>query len=130
MRKYYEVESMHLERRKSKRFSIREGIYACVVPEFRKVGAIVDISIDGMSLKYIKGEKGYRPLNGTVVLEIFDKEGHIHLKGLSFKACYDVPRKGSHSLVGAFMGRLGGRFEDISSDQRKQLRRFILKFGV
>ncbi|MBW1818448.1 MAG: hypothetical protein JRJ60_14985 [Deltaproteobacteria bacterium] len=90
----------------------------------------MDISIEGMSFKYIKGEKGYKPLNGAAVLEIFNKEGNIHLKGIPFKAFYDVPHKRQYSLVSAFMRRLGGRFEGISSDQRKQLRRFILKFAL
>jgi len=121
---------MHLERRKSKRFNVREGVFACVVPEFRRVGAIVDIGIEGISFKYIKGDKGYKPLTDVVILEIFDNEGNFHLGGIPFKTSYDVPHGGPHSLVSAFMRRLGGRFEGISSFQRKQLRRFIMEFAV
>jgi len=125
-----EVVTMYQERRKSKRFDVQKGIYAYVVPEFRKVGALADISIEGMSFKYIKGEKGYEPLTGVVELEILDKEGNCHMRGIPLRPSYDVPHKGPHSLVSAFMRRLGGRFEGISSYQRKQLRRFILQSAV
>jgi hypothetical protein len=121
---------MYLDRRKSKRFSVQKGIYAYVVPEFRKVGALADISMEGMSLKYIKGDNGYIPLKGKVLLELLDKDGNIYMTGIPFKVCYDVPHKGDHSLVSAFMRRRGGGFKGISPVQRKQLRRFILDFAV
>jgi hypothetical protein len=121
---------MYVDRRKSKRFSVQKGIYAYVVSEFHKMGALADISMDGMSFKYIKDDNGYIPLNDKVLLELLDKDGNIYMTGIPFKACYDVPHKGPHSLVCAFMGRRGGRFKGISAAQRKQVRRFILDFAV
>jgi len=90
----------------------------------------VDINMEGMSFKYIKGEKNYKPLTDVVVLEIFDKEGNFHLEGIPFKTSYDVPHGKPHSIVSTFMRRLAGRFEGISPFQQKQLRLFIKEFTV
>jgi hypothetical protein len=42
-----------LERRKHKRYSIKDGSYATISPESKKLGQIVDISMGGLAFKYI-----------------------------------------------------------------------------
>lgn len=41
------------ERRKHKRFNAKEGAYAAISPNSRKLGQIIDISMGGLSFKYI-----------------------------------------------------------------------------
>jgi hypothetical protein len=88
-----------------------------------------------MSCKYIKAYKGYRALNRVIEVEIFDSVSDLHLKEIPFKPTYDVPYRSSHSktsrsLVSVFMRQVGGYFEGMSSDQRKQMRRFIMMSGL
>ena len=123
------------ERRRLKRFSIRKGKYFYIFHDFRKLGALVEISIKGMSYKYIKGQKGYGRLNEVIEVEICDRTGDSYLKGIPFTPTYDVPHTSPHSwksrsLSSFFMRRVGGDFDGISSDKRKQLRRFIMTFGL
>lgn len=42
-----------IERRKNKRYKAKEGAYAAISPHSRKLGQIIDISIGGLSFKYI-----------------------------------------------------------------------------
>ncbi len=43
------------ERRRHRRYRAREGVYAAVSPNARKLGQIVDISIGGLAFKYVAG---------------------------------------------------------------------------
>ena len=42
-----------IERRKHRRYSAKEGAYAAISPQSRKLGQIIDISLGGLSFKYI-----------------------------------------------------------------------------
>jgi len=42
-----------VERRKNKRYRAKEGAYAAISPHSRKLGQIIDISLGGLSFKYI-----------------------------------------------------------------------------
>ena len=121
------------ERRKSRRFKVKDGSFACLVSESRKVGEILDISAEGMALKFMESGQKHIPLTGTVELEIFNREGKFHLKRIPFKVSSKDSLKGPSSpfsLMTAIMKRLGGRFGHISPDQREQLGFFIEKFTV
>ncbi|MDY0221222.1 MAG: PilZ domain-containing protein [Desulfobacterium sp.] len=42
-----------VERRKHKRYKAKEGAYAAISPHSRRLGQIIDISMGGLSFKYI-----------------------------------------------------------------------------
>lgn len=42
-----------VERRKNKRYRAKEGAYAAISPHSRRLGQIIDISMGGLSFKYI-----------------------------------------------------------------------------
>ncbi|MDY0376049.1 MAG: PilZ domain-containing protein [Desulfobacterium sp.] len=42
-----------VERRKHKRYKAKDGAYAAISPHSRKLGQIIDISMGGLSFKYI-----------------------------------------------------------------------------
>jgi hypothetical protein len=42
-----------VERRKNKRYKAKEGAYAAISPHSRRLGQIIDISMGGLSFKYI-----------------------------------------------------------------------------
>ena len=118
------------ERRKSKRFKVKDGSFACITSKSRKVGAILDISTDGVAFKYMADERWHGPVSGPSELEIFNREGNFHLKGISLEPSSDVPLAGPHFLPSALMRRLGGRFQGITADQWAQLGQFIQKFAT
>lgn len=43
-----------VERRKNKRYKAKEGAYAAISPHSRRLGQIIDISMGGLSFKYIE----------------------------------------------------------------------------
>lgn len=45
-----------VEKRKNKRYRAKEGAYAAISPHSRKLGQIIDISMGGISFKYIDNE--------------------------------------------------------------------------
>lgn len=47
-----------VERRKDKRYRAKEGAYAAISPHSRKLGQIIDISMGGLSFKYIDNSDG------------------------------------------------------------------------
>ena len=46
------------ERRKSKRYKAAEGAYAAISPSSHKIGQITDISMGGLSFKYVDTNNG------------------------------------------------------------------------
>lgn len=52
-----------VERRKNKRYKAKEGAYAAISPHSRRLGQIIDISMGGLSFKYIDNndEKSENP---------------------------------------------------------------------
>ena len=47
-----------IERRKSKRYDAVDGAYAAISPKSHKLGQIIDISMGGLSFKYIDTNNG------------------------------------------------------------------------
>lgn len=76
-----------LERRKHKRYSIKDGSYATISPESTKLGQIMDISMGGLAFKYIHttpSSKKKKNINETLFLSSMGYYvGDIYFKTIS-----------------------------------------------
>jgi hypothetical protein len=48
-----------VERRKNKRYRAKDGAYAAISPHSRRLGQIIDISMGGLSFKYIENNDAH-----------------------------------------------------------------------
>ena len=118
-----------MERRKLNRLRLGEHSFALIVNGVRTLGEILDISKGGMAFKYIVEESGFRPISGTVMLQIFDREKNIRLNDLSFKVTSDTLIEKPRFLSGVLIRRLGGNYKAPTPDQREQIEKFISTVG-
>jgi c-di-GMP-binding flagellar brake protein YcgR len=109
-------ENNRVERRKHKRLEIRGNAYVAVGPDFHQVGRLADISMGGLSFRYMADQKGS---NGAS-LDIFSTDrdfyfGYVPFKEVSDLQTHDAP------LSSTAMRRRSVRFGELSPYQIKKL---------
>jgi hypothetical protein len=109
-----------VERRKHKRFEIRGGAYVAVGPNFDQVGPLIDISMGGLSFRYMASEKQPNGLS----LDIFSADRDFYFGYVPFKEVSDLPT-GEGPSSSPVMRRSSVRFEDLTHYQRAQLEHLI-----
>jgi hypothetical protein len=112
------------DRRQHRRFRVKEGALAFLgqVP-----GTIIDISEGGMSIHYVVFER--EPSN-TMQLDIFFAENEFFLPDLPVQLVSDVDASEEPLFSATKVKRLGIRFGELNSEQRSQLKYFILNNTV
>ncbi|MCK5097086.1 MAG: PilZ domain-containing protein [Desulfobacteraceae bacterium] len=93
-----------LERRKHKRYSIKDGSYATISPESKKLGQIVDISMGGLAFKYIDIKPDIR--KGINIQEtLFLSSMGYYVGDIDFKTIadyeasdYEIPNTSSNTM--------------------------------
>ena len=113
------------EKRKHKRFKAKEGAFAIVTSDYRKIGQIKNISQDGLDLQYIdNGEQ----LSGSVEVEIFSFAKDFYLKKLSAKVVRDSEVHSTVPFSSVPMRELVVRFGEMESNQRYILDCFLQEY--
>ena len=110
------------ERRKLKRFQVKDGAFAVVRPEFTRLGQIINISYEGLAFQY---PVTANQENGASELDIFLAGDGFYLENMSFEAVSDrrATRKSSKGFLP--LRRCSVRFKDITSSQTVLLEYFI-----
>ena len=110
------------EKRKHKRFQVKNRAYAVIGSDYNIMGEIKDISLAGMAFQYIAN--GSR-LDGLLEMNIFVGGNGYHVKDIPFKAISDfkLDKKLPFSIVS--LRRCSGKFGDLSRDQTSQLNYFL-----
>lgn len=111
---------MKRERRAKKRFSVKEGALAFLGTA---AGTIIDISEIGVAVNYAVFEK--EPEN-RFRLDIFFAEDDFYLADLEAELITDARELAASGVDAARIRRLGLRFCELKSEQKDQLRYFIL----
>ena len=88
-----------LERRKYKRVSIKEGSFAAISPESRKLGQIVDISKGGLAFQYIDTTQETQEKKNIRETLFLSSKGY-YVGDIDFKtiADYEIPNPSSNTL--------------------------------
>lgn len=84
------------------------------------MGKLIDISMEGLSFRYIHG---LERLNQASVLDIFQSKGGFYLGRTEFVAV-------SSSKISDFVRRFSVRFTGLSRRQRSRLKKFIEDFTI
>jgi len=115
-----------VERRKHRRFQIRQGTYVALVPPYGKVGPVIDISMGGLSFRYVDGKE---TTNGSYI-NILLTEANFYLENVPVKTILDceIPDKSASSAIA--MRRGGLQFGGLTHNQASQLKFFIENYSI
>ena len=110
------------ERRQQKRFKAAEGAFAALVDQESRLGQIKNISIRGLSFRYIDGDE---KLESAKELKIILGRAGLYLDRVPFKKISDFEIKSEFSFSSVKMRQIGLKFGKLTSEQRLKLDRFI-----
>lgn len=121
-----------VERRKNKRFLMKQWVFAVRRFPFSTRGRILDISLGGLAFHHV-------PLScvddavtdQSIQLDICDYESSHELFGIPCRIVYNAPvAEKSPFDEGLVMWRCGVAFEALSADERHQVERLIDKSAI
>ena len=111
-----------IERRQKKRFKAAEGAFAALVDQESRLGQIKDISLLGLSFRYIDSNEKLE--NASELKIILGKRG-LYLDKVPFKIISDFKIESEFSFSTVNMRQIGLEFGILSTEQKTQLERFI-----
>ena len=111
-----------VDRRRSKRYQAKEGTFAVLVTRKDKLGQIKDISMRGLSFRYVNDER-VAGQNGE--LKIIIAGYGLFLDKVSVETITDFEVINGFSVSPLKMRQTGIKFVDLSPEQKFQLGRFI-----
>ena len=110
------------ERRLQKRFKVEEGAFAALVDQESRLGQIKDISLRGLSFRYIDSHEKLE--NASELKIILGKRG-LYLDNVPFKKISDFEIESEFRFSTVKMRQIGLEFEVLTAEQKRQLQRFI-----
>jgi hypothetical protein len=110
------------ERRQQKRFKAQEGAFAALVAQESRLGQIKDISIRGLSFRYIDG---HEKLENADALKIILGDEGLYLDNVPFKKISDFEIENEFSFSRIKMRQIGLEFGELTAEQKMRLDRFI-----
>ena len=110
------------ERRKDKRFKLKDPAFAIMNHCSNKMGKITDISKSGLAIRYLKNGEGSDKLNR---LDIFKSDFSFYIDDIKAKPITDIEIIDKMLIGSKETRRCGIQFEDLSMNQISQLENFI-----
>ena len=110
------------ERRQQKRFKAQEGAFAALVAQDNRLGQIKDISIQGLSFRYIDSNE---TLENADELKIILGDQGLYLDNVPFKKIADFEIRSEFSFSTVKMRQIGLEFGELTAEQKIRLDRFI-----
>ena len=110
------------ERRQQKRFKAQEGAFAALVDQESRLGQIKDISLQGLSFRYIDN---HEKLKKASELKIIINNQGLYLDKLPFKIIFDFEIESEFSFSRVNMRQVGLKFGDLTPVQRNRLDHFL-----
>jgi hypothetical protein len=115
------------ERRQQKRFKAAEGAFAALVDQESRLGQIKDISLRGLSFRYIDS---HEKLENARELKIIIGNRGLYLDKVPFKKISDFEIESEFSFSMVKMRQIGLEFGVLTAEQKQQLERFIQKHTI
>ncbi len=106
-----------VERRRNKRYKAVEGAYAAVSPNSHKLGQIIDISMGGLSFKYIDTSKDEKEKGKLSDETIFLSSMGYYVGDLPFKTVSDYEVTNAPSFSSMKVRKRHVQFTDLSFKQ-------------
>ncbi|MEE4365372.1 MAG: PilZ domain-containing protein [Desulfotignum sp.] len=106
-----------VERRKNKRYKAVEGAYAAISPKSRKLGQIIDISMGGLSFKYIDTSNTDEQDDQLPEETVFLSSMGYYVGDLPFKTVEDYEVTNTPSFSSMKVRKRHVQFKDLSFKQ-------------
>lgn len=110
------------DRRHSRRYGVKEGIFAALVAKKDKLGQIKDISMKGLSFRYVNNDNGSRDQGE---LKIIIAGYGLYLDKLPIETISDFEVKGGFSVSPLKLRQTGLKFVNLTPEQKYLIGRFI-----
>jgi len=114
------------ERRKDRRFKLKNPGYAIMYYSPTKIGHIIDISESGLAVSYVKTGQPSEKLNE---IDIFRSDFRCYIENLKAKTISDLKINDPTYMGSKETRRCGIHFKDLSSQQISQLNNFIQNYA-
>lgn len=111
------------DRRRKKRFRVRQGAFAALVNGTQRLGQIKDISLVGLSFRYIDSRE---TPSAKGVLKIILAGGGLFMDNLPYKPVSDFEIESESPFSSVKMRQMHIAFEDLDPRQLSMLDEFIL----
>lgn len=115
------------ERRQQKRFKAEEGAFAALVDQESRLGQIKDISLHGLSFRYIDSNEKLE--NASELKIILGNQG-LFLDKVPFKKISDFEIESEFSFSTIKMRQIGLEFGVLTTEQKQRLERFIQQHTI
>jgi hypothetical protein len=106
-----------IERRKNKRYKAVEGAYAAISPNSHKLGQIIDLSMGGLSFKYIDTSNDDKELERTPETAVFLSSMGYYVGDLPFHTIADYEVTNAPSFSSMKVRKRHVKFSDLSFKQ-------------
>ena len=100
----------------------QEGAFAALVAQESRLGQIKDISIRGLSFRYIDS---HEKLENADALKIILGDEGLYLDNVPFKKISDFEIENEFSFSRIKMRQIGLEFGELTAEQKMRLDRFI-----
>jgi hypothetical protein len=110
------------ERRKQRRFKVKQGAFAGLGHLLRPVGQIIDISTGGLSFRYVASNARSHE---CAKLKILKTDGSFSCHRIPFKTIWDYSTPQDFSLDSPILRHCGVQFGKLGDDQEFDLKYFI-----
>lgn len=118
------------ERRESRRYTTKadKAAYVAVRPTFKKLGALKDVSLDGLGFTYALMDENEPLSEGSYVsIDLFVSENGFYLSSVQCRLVYDtfVQNESGAITPGLEFRRCGLAFDDPTMAQKEQIQLFL-----
>ncbi len=108
------------EKRKHKRFDVKDGAYSVLSYQPTVMGQIVNISLDGLAVTY----KGKR-LKSSNEVDLFISDAGFYVEQIPVKTISDHKKEGNFFFSSKTIWQRCLQFGDLTADQKAQLKEFL-----
>lgn len=117
-------ERRQVEARQHQRFEVVDEAFVLLDPDSTKLGAVVDISMGGLSFSHM----AIKPLSSELFeLDLFLIGQNFYFEKVPYKRVWDLETKEGTSSAGP-MRRCGVQFGELTHSQAAQIRHFIQNY--
>jgi len=116
-----------VERRRHKRFKVRDGAFVVLMPPSTKLGQIIDISSGGLAFRYLSMEERSKEerSNNLSNLDIFLTDNSFYLEEVPVINVSDFQIAGKFPFSSITTRRQGVQFRELTHNQISRLEYFI-----
>jgi hypothetical protein len=114
------------DRRKDRRFSVQEGVFAALRPHFKTLGKVNDISLNGLSFDYISNGSSSE---GHLEVDLFGAKQAFYLGQVKCRVVSDSRINDHTPLSSLRISRLSLEFEELTDEQISKLKHVIRNYS-